>query len=107
MHETGEYVPRVAVRGRRAIRYVGSNTGVGNMQLVENPLDDSVFPFTVAFNRVAGNLRVSKNGLAGQGVKGVARNSVGGNLQCFDNAQPFFAQLNTVTGSTEGQCAQA
>jgi hypothetical protein len=58
----------------------------------------------VAEDQVAGNLKVSKT--SGASSKAVALNSVGWNLQCFDNDPPFVGFPNTVTGNTEGQCAQ-
>jgi hypothetical protein len=82
---------------------VTRNTGVGNMQVVENSLGffDSLI---VEENEVAGDLQVLfKNS---GGFKEVIFNTVGGNLQCSDNDPLFVGQPNTVTGNAEGQCAQ-
>ncbi len=83
------------------------NQGIGNIQLFENPIPPDR-QILVVENVVAGDLQVFKN--VGPGPKQVATNTVGGNLQCFDNALPFTTIRvgfgpNDVTGNAEGQCA--
>jgi hypothetical protein len=82
---------------------------VGNIQVFENLVPSP--SLDVGGNEVAGDLQVSRN--RGTGNKVVTANTVGGNLQCFDNDPPFSTEvpdsdipLNTVAGNAEGQCAQ-
>ena len=56
---------------------------------------------SVAGNHVTGNMGVLKN--SGDGDKQVVGNTVGQNLQCFDNTPPFLGGPNTA-GKAEGQC---
>lgn len=71
----------------------------GNVKVEDNVID--VRGMSVAGNQVTGNMGVFKN--SGDGAKQVVANTVGQNLQCFDNTPPFVGGPNTA-GKAEGQC---
>jgi hypothetical protein len=67
-------------------------------------IEDNLVPPTgmsILGNRTPGNLGVFKN--KGTGPKQVVNNTVGQNLQCYENDLPFVGGPN-VAGKAEGQC---
>ncbi len=73
----------------------------GNLQLFENLTVTGLLGIRVANNEVAQDLQFFKN--RGPSPKVVAGNTVGENLQCFENDPPFIGQPN-VAKKAEGQC---
>ena len=73
----------------------------GGIKIEENVID-AAGELDVRNNSVAGNLQVFKN--SGPGPKQVLLNTVGKNLQCFENA-PLFLGTPNVAEKREGQCA--
>jgi hypothetical protein len=73
----------------------------GSMKVEEN-FGVSEEALIVDRNVVAQNLQVFK--IRGPGVKSVQFNTVGQNLQCFENDPPFFGSPNTAH-KAEGQCS--
>ena len=71
----------------------------GNMKIEDNVV---VTFLAVTNNEVAQNLQVFKN--TGPGSKTVRANVAGESIQCWENAPPFFAELNSAP-KLEGQCA--
>jgi hypothetical protein len=77
-----------------------STLAKGNIKVKENGSLAESFIFD---NQVAGDVQVVKN--TGPGFKSVDGNTIGGNLQCKKNQEPFVGQPNVVRGKAEGQCA--
>lgn len=80
---------------------LGGNTlPKGSIKVEENtiPADRRL---TIEGNSVGENVLVVKN--QGPGTKLVQNNTVGQNLQCFENEPPFVGGPNTA-GKAEGQC---
>jgi hypothetical protein len=75
------------------------NTVGGNVKVEDNVIGAA--GMSVAGNQVTGNMGVFKN--SGDGAKQVVANTVGQNLQCFDNTPPFLGGPNAA-GKAEGQC---
>jgi hypothetical protein len=79
--------------------------GPGEVQKGNIKVEDNRIPASPEFLEIrytiAQNLQVFKN--TGAGGKFVDNNSVGENLQCFDN-EPPFASFNNTARSEEGQC---
>jgi hypothetical protein len=82
--------------GRLEIEF---NTVGGGIKIEDNTVPTT--GLSVLGNRTPGNLGVFKN--AGPGAKQVVNNTVGQNLQCYDNELPFVGGPN-VAGKAEGQC---
>jgi hypothetical protein len=81
----------------------GNEVRKGNIQAAENLIAPAFRTLGIDQNTVPqGNLQVLKN--RGDSEKTVQFNTVGKNLQCFENTPPFVGTPNTA-GKHEGQCA--
>jgi hypothetical protein len=79
----------------------GSSVQKGNLQLFENQTVTGLLGIRVQNTEVAQDLQVFKN--RGPSPKVVTGNTVGENLQCFENDPPFTGQPN-VAKKAERQC---
>jgi len=76
----------------------------GDVQVVENRVP-AARTFAIQNNTIAQDLQVFKT--RGDGDKSVENNTGNGNLQCFENDQPFDGTPNNYPpGKEEGQCPQ-
>jgi hypothetical protein len=81
----------------------GNTLNGGSIQVAQNEFQSEALGLDLSNNHVAQDIQVLKN--TGVGQKRVQNNTVGGNLQCKRNEQPFIGKPNTVAGTVEGQCA--
>ena len=82
---------------------IDSSVKAGNVKVEGNTVNAPEV-LIILDSTVDQNLQLFKN--VGTGNKLVQGNTVGDNLQCFENDAPFAAPFNTA-GSAEGQCAPA
>jgi hypothetical protein len=81
----------------------GNDVRKGNIEVAENLIAPAFRTLGIDQNTVPqGNLQVLKN--RGGSAKTVQFNTVGKDLQCFENTPPFVGTPNTA-GKSEGQCA--
>jgi hypothetical protein len=73
----------------------------GNIQIFENLISGTIFGLDIIRSDTAQDLQVFKN--KGPEPKTVTGNTVGQNLQCFENDPPFEGGPNTAQ-KAEGQC---
>jgi hypothetical protein len=79
----------------------GNTLTKGSIRVRKNTIPANSIGLEIVGNSVAGDLQVLKN--QGPNTKLVQGNTVGGALECFDNAAPFVGGPNT-PGTATGQC---
>jgi hypothetical protein len=84
---------------------VFNNRVGGEVQVFENVSPTPNNPQNVERNRVEGNMQVFKN-QGPEADKRVVNNTIGENLQCKENDEPFVGQPNIVGGNAEDQCGR-
>ena len=102
IHKMGTFV---LIGGLQCSELGGGNTlARGNIKVEENNIVGSLptLPeLDIRDNNIGGNVQVFKN--VGPGQKTVQDNTVGEDLQCWENGPPFVGGPNTA-GKAEGQC---